>query len=130
MCRPIEILTVDEVRELLRACSPRAPTGIRNRALIVLGWRAGLRVGEALSLLPRDLDPDVTRADLFDPYVNAALGLRYLRELIDEHDGDVHLALLSYNRGPNRVASLLARGRDPDNGYSTAVCRGPCDGRL
>ena len=32
---PIEILTPDEVRQLIRACSAKAPTGIRNRALIV-----------------------------------------------------------------------------------------------
>jgi integrase/recombinase XerD len=55
--RPVEILTPDEVKSLLRACSGRAPTGIRNRALLVLGWRGGLRLGEALALHPKDLDP-------------------------------------------------------------------------
>ncbi len=42
---------------LLAACSRGAPTGIRNRALIVLLWRGGLRVSEALALKPDDLDP-------------------------------------------------------------------------
>src|SRR6059036_1429582 len=56
--RPIELLTTDEARALLRAASGRAPTGIRNRALIVMGWRAGLRVQELLDLFPKDLDPD------------------------------------------------------------------------
>lgn len=56
--RPIEIPTPDEICALIRACSARAPTGLRNRALLVLGWRGGLRLGEALSLHPRDLDPD------------------------------------------------------------------------
>jgi site-specific recombinase XerD len=54
--RPIELLTTDEARALLRAASGRAPTGIRNRALIVMGWRAGLRVQELLDLFPKDLD--------------------------------------------------------------------------
>jgi len=45
------------VKALLRACSKRAATGVRNRALIVVMYRAGLRVGEALALLPKDLDP-------------------------------------------------------------------------
>lgn len=54
--RPPEVLTADEMRALIGACSNRAPTGIRNRALIVLMWRCGLRVGEALSLEPRDVD--------------------------------------------------------------------------
>ena len=56
--RPVEILTPEEVKRLLRACSGRAPTGIRNRALLVLGWRGGLRLGEVLALHPKDLDPE------------------------------------------------------------------------
>ena len=54
---PAEILTPDEVRALLRACPNRAPTGIRNRALITVLYRGGLRLGEALALMPKDLDP-------------------------------------------------------------------------
>jgi site-specific recombinase XerD len=55
--RPVEILTPEEVKQPLWACSGRAPTGIRNRALLVLGWRGGLRLGEVLALYPKDLDP-------------------------------------------------------------------------
>jgi site-specific recombinase XerD len=40
----------------MNACSTR-PTGIRNRALIVVLYRAGLRINEALTLQPKDLDP-------------------------------------------------------------------------
>ena len=53
---PAEILTPDEVRALIKACSNRAPTGIRNRALLVLLYRGGLRIAEALRLHPKDLD--------------------------------------------------------------------------
>ena len=53
---PAEILTADEVRALITACSSRAPTGVRNRALLVLLYRAGCRISEALRLLPKDLD--------------------------------------------------------------------------
>jgi site-specific recombinase XerD len=53
---PAEILTPDEIRALLKAPSSRAPTGIRNRALIVGLYRGGLRVSEALALRPKDLD--------------------------------------------------------------------------
>jgi site-specific recombinase XerD len=53
---PAEILTPDEVRALIKACSNRVPTGIRNRALLVMLYRGGLRITEALRLRPKDLD--------------------------------------------------------------------------
>jgi site-specific recombinase XerD len=53
---PAEILTPDEVRALIRGCSNRAPTGVRNRALIVLLYRGGMRLDEALELRPKDVD--------------------------------------------------------------------------
>jgi site-specific recombinase XerD len=57
---PPEPLTVDECRRLIAACSPRCPTGLRNRGLIVTLWRGGLRCAEALALHnPRDLDNGV-----------------------------------------------------------------------
>ncbi len=49
---PAEILTDDEVCRLIRGCSSRAPTGMRNRALIVVLYRGGLRISESLALLP------------------------------------------------------------------------------
>ena len=55
---PVEILTPEEVKALIRACSSRAPTGIRNRALLTLLYRGGLRLSEALALYPKDVDPD------------------------------------------------------------------------
>jgi site-specific recombinase XerD len=53
---PAEILTADEVRALIGACSKRAPTGVRNRALLVVLYRGGLRISEALALKPKDVD--------------------------------------------------------------------------
>ena len=54
---PVEILTAEEVKALIRACSSRAPTGVRNRALLTLLYRGGLRLRETLALYPRDVDP-------------------------------------------------------------------------
>ncbi len=53
---PPEVLSDDEVCALMRACGRYAPTGLRNRALIALLYRAGLRINEALSLYPKDLE--------------------------------------------------------------------------
>lgn len=45
-----------EALTLLNASSDRTSTGRRNRALIALLWRAGLRPGEALSISSADVD--------------------------------------------------------------------------
>jgi site-specific recombinase XerD len=51
-----DLLTQAEIERLMRCCSSRAPTGIRNRALIAVAWRTGLRLGEILSLHEKDVD--------------------------------------------------------------------------
>ncbi|MCP4545934.1 MAG: tyrosine-type recombinase/integrase [bacterium] len=53
---PPEVLTLEEVIALLDACSSTSSTGIRNRALIAVYWRAGLRCTEALKLYEKDLN--------------------------------------------------------------------------
>lgn len=51
------MLSPEEVRRLLAACSA-GPMGVRNRALIAVLYRTGIRISEALALLPKDLDLD------------------------------------------------------------------------
>jgi site-specific recombinase XerD len=53
---PPEPLAKDEVISLMNACSKRAPTGKRDRALICILWRGQLRISEALALKPADFD--------------------------------------------------------------------------
>lgn len=53
---PVEPLTRPEVERLLQQCSTRSATGVRNRALLTVLWRAGLRIAEALDLKPPDVD--------------------------------------------------------------------------
>jgi site-specific recombinase XerD len=55
---PPELITADDVRALLAVCSTTAPTGLRNRALVVALYRAGLRLDEALTITPADVDLD------------------------------------------------------------------------
>lgn len=55
MKRPSEPLTPDEARKLIAASSRKCPTGLRNRALLTVLYRGGLRTCEALALFPKDL---------------------------------------------------------------------------
>lgn len=67
--------------------------------------------------------PELEREALFDRDTNLRLGFRFLRTLIDKYHGDLKLALLAYNRGPDRVDAILRDGGDPDNGYARLVLR-------
>ena len=42
---------------------------------------------------------------LYDPCTNIDAGSRYLRELVDRYDGNLHRALAAYNYGPQRIAA-------------------------
>jgi soluble lytic murein transglycosylase-like protein len=66
----------------------------------------------------------ITEKELYDRELNLRIGFRFLKDLLDRYHGDKHLALLAYNRGPAKVAEILAAGGDPTNGYSDAVLEG------
>ena len=72
----------------------------------------------------RFYDPDVTAKDLYDRETNLRIGFRFLRDLLGQFDHDMELALVAYNRGPAKVAGILAKGGDPANGYAEAVMKG------
>jgi site-specific recombinase XerC len=52
---PADPPTVEEIVAVMR-CAGMAAHGLRVRALIVVLWRAGLRISEALALAESDLD--------------------------------------------------------------------------
>jgi len=79
---------------------------------------------QVLPSTARLYEPGLTTKQLYDRSTNLRLGFRYLRYLLERYDGSLRLALLAYNRGPGRVQELLDAGRDPQNGYSTAVLKG------
>jgi len=63
--------------------------------------RAG---AEGLMQLMPDLAGEMGVTDAFDPRQNIMGGVRYLKHLLDNHDGDLDLTLASYNAGPGNVA--------------------------
>ena len=67
--------------------------------------------------------PGVTREDLYDRDLNLTIGFRYLRDMIKQYKGDVHLALLVYNRGGVAVELDRELGINPSNGYDQIVLK-------
>jgi integrase/recombinase XerD len=53
---PAEVLTAEEINALIGQCSPTAATGVRNRAMLTLMYRSGLRVSEVVALRISDVN--------------------------------------------------------------------------
>lgn len=63
------------------------------------------------------------QADLFDPCTNVDAGARYLRELLEKYNNNLHRSLAAYNYGPSRIP--VSGGSIPDgaNWYSGYIYR-------
>jgi soluble lytic murein transglycosylase-like protein len=56
-----------------------------------------------MQLMPA-LAEEMGVTDPFDPRQNVMAGAKYLRQLLDQHKGNIALTLASYNAGPGNVA--------------------------
>lgn len=50
---------------------------------------------------------------LYEPCTNIRAGAKYLRELLDRYDDNLHLALAAYNYGPGRIKKQASAARIP-----------------
>jgi hypothetical protein len=52
-------------------------------------------------------------ASLYEPCTNIRAGAKYLRQLLDHYNNNLHLALAAYNYGPSRIKKRAAATRIP-----------------
>ena len=88
--------------------------------------RAKSRVGAIgyTQLMPataRFFMPEIDETLLYDRDVNLRVGFRFLHQLMNRFDDNLHYALLAYNRGPTTVREILAQGGNPANGYAKKI---------
>jgi soluble lytic murein transglycosylase-like protein len=103
----------------------KVESGFNSKAKSKVG---AIGLTQVLPSTARLYEPGLTTAQLYDRGTNLRLGFRYLRDLLERYEGNpdakLRLALLAYNRGPGRVQELLDAGKDPQNGYATALMKG------
>jgi soluble lytic murein transglycosylase-like protein len=96
----------------------RAESEFNRRAVSPVG---AVGLTQLMPSTARYMQAGISREQLFDRDTNLRIGFRYLATLLEQYDGDLELALLAYNRGPNRVDQLLRAGQSPHNGYVEMV---------
>jgi soluble lytic murein transglycosylase-like protein len=99
----------------------RVESGFKQTATSHVG---AVGLTQLMPATARYFEKGITREKLYDPETNLRIGFRYLRGLIRENDGNLKLALLTYNRGPVAVGRARRAGLDPSNGYDRKILRG------
>jgi len=99
--------STEEVGRIIASCDPRTPIGIRDRAILLLLARLGLRAGDIVGLQRPDID-----------WTGASLrvcgkGRREARLPLTEEVGHALVAYLTHARPATSTAAVFVRQRAP-----------------
>lgn len=100
-------LPASDVERIIAACDPSTPTGCRDRAIVLLLARLGLRAGDVMGLGLSDID-----------WQDASLlvsgkGRREVRLPLPQEVGDAIMAYLEHGRRPVGVTQVFLRTQAP-----------------
>ena len=119
-------LPADEVERVIASCDPRRPTGRRDRAIVLLLARLGLRAEDVRSLRVADIDWHRGRVRL------RGKTRREISLPLPQEVGDARLAYLEDGRPPSPDLHVFLRGATPwrpfteSAGISKVVARALC----
>ena len=116
----------EEVERIIASCDLKSPMGRRNRAILLLLARLGLRAGDILKLSLRDIDWKGAWV-----YVSGK-GRRQSRLPLTQEVGDAIVDYIQYGRAQTETDVLFIRARAPFRAFasnrtvSTLVARAMC----
>jgi site-specific recombinase XerD len=105
----------EEVERIIACCNPNSPMGRRDRAIVLLLARLGLRAGDIVKLSLGDIDWE--RAWL---YVSGK-GRRQARLPLTQEVGDAIVDYVQYGRPQTETDVLFIRSRAPFCAFSSPV---------
>ncbi len=70
---------------------------------------SGAKARGLLQIMPATARKIAGDVNLLDPEVNVEIGAKYLTQLLQKTNGNIHLALAGYNAGPHKVSAWTQR---------------------
>jgi len=116
MARCTQYVSADAVQRIIDACDATRPEGARDRAILLLLARLGLRAGDIVGLELRDLDWAAARVRV------VGKGRREARLPLPQEVGDAILAYLRARRAGVTCDRVFLRARAPWRPLATSSC--------
>lgn len=108
-------LPAEEIERVIATCDRHTPCGLRNRAILLLLSRLGLRAGDILSMCLKDVDWDEGTLRV------RGKGRREVQLPLPQDAGDALLAYLEQARAPVPIDRIFLCAQAPYRAFSSSV---------